>query len=382
MSLSAIIIYEIVYGIIYFGLLLSKSTFLQYFPHSSILVRLLFLIILFSGFFLPYYLKILHIQLKGKHYLIFVIFLLLSYILASRYYYSGVLKVKRFHSFLQVHPTEQKVQVPKPKDVFRILCLGGSTTEEGRLTNESYPDFLKELLRKKYPKKKIEVINAGKYFYNTQHSIIQYLFYLKELKPDLIIFFHGVNDLITSFTTPPYSSSPFRKDYGHFYGALARIVYPTKFEEFLLRFFYADLRKPELIPVSFSDWKSLYSFRRNLETFIEITQNEGIALILSNQAHCFSEKNTSRPDFLLFIRDFLIDKKHYADEKSWYEGINLFNQVTRETAEKFSIPFVDQAAVFKGRRNLFTDAFHMKIEGRKIKARLFFEKIVQTGLIK
>jgi lysophospholipase L1-like esterase len=381
MSPLAIFIYEILYAIIYFGLLFSKNTFLQYFPHPSIITRLFFLLVLLSGFFVPYYLKLLRIRLTAKHYLCIVLFFCLLYILASQYYYSGVLRVKKFHSFLQVPPNEQKVEVPKPPGMFRIICLGGSTTEEGGESGIAYPRILEELLQKEYPKRKIEVINAGKYFYSTQHAIIQYLFYLKELNPDLIIFFEGANDLITSFTLPPFSSSPFRKDYGHFYGALARVRYPKTFEKFLFQFFYADLLRPNPKPISFSDFKSQHSFHRNLETLIEITKCEGIHLILSNQAHCLSDKNDSDLNFLSFFRDFLVDQGHFADEKSWYEGMELFNRITKETAEKYSIPWIDQATIFKGKKEFFQDAFHLTRNGSELKARLFFEKIVQLKLL-
>lgn len=382
------VIYEIFYTIIYLGLLFSKSTFLQYFPDVSIITRALFLIVLFSGFFVPYYLKILRIKLTVTHYLTIEVFFCLLYILASWFYYSielthtrfGAERDRNFHSFLQLMPTKQKVEVPKPADVFRIVCLGGSTTE-GSLRSKYYPSSLNEMLSKKYPNRKIEVINAGKYFYNTQHSIIQYLFCLKDLDPDVIILLNIFNDLITSFTMPPFSSSPFRKDYGHFYGPLAYIRYPGTFERFLCKFFYADLLKPKLKPTSFSDFKSQHSFRRNLKTLIEITEREGIHLILSNQAHCFSNKNDSDPNFLATQRFFLVDNEHYADEKSWHQGMELFNRITKETAERFSIPFVDQAAAFKGKRELFRESIHMTPEGTKLKARLYFEKIVQLKIL-
>ena len=380
MSLMVIIVYEILYAIIFFGLLFSKSTFLSYFPHPSAVTRILFVLVLFSGFYIPLSLKLMRIRLTRNHYISFAFFLSLLYILSSQYYYSGVLRVKKFHSFLQVKPTEQHTEIPKPVDTFRILCLGGSTTEGS--VSYSYPDFLQEMLSKKYPERKIEVINAGKYFYSTQHAIIQYLFYLKELDPDLIIFFEGANDLMTSFTLPPFSSSPFRKDYGHFYGALANIAYPRKFEEFLSQFFYADLiKKPHPKPTSFSDFRSQYSFRRNLETLIELTRCAGIHLILSNQAYCISEKNDSDLHIVGYLMAFLVDNEHYADEKSWYNGMELFNTITKETAEIFSISFVDQVTPLKGRKDLFKDPFHVNQEGNELKARLFFEKIVQLGLL-
>ena len=380
MSPLATIVYEFFYVIIYFGLLFSKSTFLGYFPNPSIIVRFLFFIVLFSGFFVPYCLKTFRIRLTARHYISIALCFCLLYLFASQYYYSGVLRVKKFHSFLQVKPTEQHTEIPKPVDTFRILCLGGSTTEGS--VSYSYPDFLQEMLSKKYPERKIEVINAGKYFYSTQHAIIQYLFYLKELDPDLIIFFEGANDLMTSFTLPPFSSSPFRKDYGHFYGALANIAYPRKFEEFLSQFFYADLiKKPHPKPTSFSDFRSQYSFRRNLETLIELTRCAGIHLILSNQAYCISEKNDSDLHIVGYLMAFLVDNEHYADEKSWYNGMELFNNITKETAEIFSISFVDQVTPLKGRKDLFKDPFHVNLEGNELKARLFFEKIVQLGLL-
>jgi len=380
MSPLTIILYEIFYTIIYLGLLFSKSTFLKYFPDLSIITRILLLIILFSGFFIPYYLKLLRIRLTVTHYVSIVAFLCLMYMLSSWCYYSTELRERKFHSFLQIPPFEQKVEVAKPAGVFRILCLGGSTTE-GPAGRKGYADPLKEMLSTKYPRKRIEVINAGRFFYSTQHSIIQYLFYLKDLNPDLIIVFHGINDLITSFTMPPFSSSPFREDYGHFYGALANVRYPKTFEEFLAGFFYADLLAFEVKPASFSDFKSQNSFRRNVETIIEITKCEGIHLILSNQAHCFSERNDSEPSFLAFPKYYLIDSEHYADEKSWYEGMELFNRITEETAIKFSIPFVDQAAALRGRKEVFRDSVHMMHEGTELLARLFFEKVVQLKLL-
>jgi len=379
MSLLSVIIYEIFYTIIYLGLLFSKSTFLKYFPDLSIIIRILFLVILFSGFFIPYYLKLLRIRLTAKHYVSIVAFLCLIYVLASWYYYSIKLKDRKFHSFLQLMPSELKVEVPKPAGVFRILCLGGSTTEG--LERRGYANPLKRMLSQKYPKRKIEVINAGRFFYSTQHSIIQYLFYLKDIDPDLIILFHGINDLITSFTLPPFSSSPFRNDYGHFYGALAYVRYPKSFEEFLCKFFYADLLKPKLKPTSFSDFKSQHAFRRNLETIIEIAKCRGIHLILSNQAHCYSDSNDSDPGFLAFQRHFLVDSEHYADENSWYQGMELFNRITKETAEKFSVSFVDKAASFKGKRELFRESVHTTLEGTELKAHLFLEKIVQLKLL-
>lgn len=387
MSTRALVIYEILYTVIFFGLVCSQeTTILTYFPNASLAARIILLCFLFSGFFIPSYLKLLRIKFTIKHYVSLFILFLFLYIVASTYYYSielldsTELKERRYNTFFQVSPNEQNSEIPKPAGVFRILLLGGSTTR-GKGAR-GYADPLEEMLLRKYPRRKIEVVNAGKQFYNSQHSIMQYLFYVKDMDPDMIILFHGMNDLLPSFTMPPWSSSPFRKDYGHFTGILNLIrPYPETFEKFLYGFFYADLRKPTLKPVSFSDFRSLYSFRRNLETLIEITKYKGIHLILSNQAHCFSDKNETDIHYLGYPQWFPVDSEHYADEMSWHEGMTLFNRTTKEIAEKFSIPFVEQVSAFQGKKELFRDVLHMTDAGTELKARLFFDKIVELGLL-
>jgi len=54
-----LIVYKTIYAVIYCGLLFSKSTLLGYFPNPSLAGRGLFLVILFSGFFVPDYLYLL-----------------------------------------------------------------------------------------------------------------------------------------------------------------------------------------------------------------------------------------------------------------------------------------------------------------------------------
>jgi len=382
MSLIAIIIYEIVYSILYFGLLFSKTTLLTYCNNPSIPVKAVFLLLIFSGFFVPYIFTSLKVRLLKVHYLAFLALLCCLYAVGERYYYALQRSEKNFHSFLQVHPTDQNVAIPKPEGVYRIVCLGGSTTE-GHKSQTPYPQQLESMLHEKYPHNKIEVLNAGKYFYTTQHSIIQYLFYLKDLNPDLIIAFHAINYIFPSFLLPPFAAPPFRKDYGHYYGALAYVRFPVSFEQFLLGFFYADLRRVKVKPSSFSDLKSLPSFQRNLETMIEIAKCRNITLILSDQAHCFSKKNEGDPETLLITTDFLVDKEHYADEKSWHDAMDLFNKTTKDAAEKFSVPFVNQSQALNGEKEFFLpDAVHKTSEGNRLTARLFFDKIVALGLIK
>jgi len=93
---------------------------------------------------------------------------------------------KQFHPFLQSQPRIQKAAKPKPSGLYRIICLGGSTTE-GKV-NFSYPQELEKMLQTRFPQK-----NRGNQW---RPLFLQYpafnhpiSFYLKDLDPDLILFF-------------------------------------------------------------------------------------------------------------------------------------------------------------------------------------------------
>lgn len=379
MSAVAIIIYEFLYFLFYVGVLLSKSTWYKYIPNPSLSIKLIFFLFIFSGFFVPYFIRRLRIGLTRVHYLICLGIIAFLYCFFSSVYYTKTLRYGNFHSYTKNTPPELNVAIPKPLDVYRIICLGGSTTFLG---NPSYPEILHEMLKGKYPNKKIEVLNAGMEAFSTQDAIIQYLFYLKETDPDLIIFFEAINDIFPSFLQPPFSSEPFRTDYGHFYGLIGNIRYPKTFEKFLSEFFFYDLLNPKPKPTTFSDFKSLPSYRRNLETLIEITRCKNIKLILSNQAHCF-RYDTEKILFPSIQLNLLVDKNHFANTKSWFLAMELFNKTIREIAEKYNIPFVDQASILNNKPEMFYpyDTVHMTQEGLQIKAKLFYDKIIELKLL-
>jgi len=368
------LIYELFYGFIYFGVLLSKNTLLARGQNLSLAAQLLLLLVLTSGFFLPYLLNFFKIRLSPRRYLSLAVAALLLYVVGSAAYYANQRDEARFknlHPFLQAVPPALTAVSPKPPDVYRIICLGGSTTEC------EYPRLLEAMLAERYPHTTIEVLNGGRFFYSTEHSLIQFLFDLSELQPDLVLFFEAINDLVRSFTQPPYSSSPFRGDYGHFFGFLAHVRYPRTFEQFIADFLYADLRNRLPQPISFDDFKSRHAYRRNLELLAYAVRNSNAALIFANQAHCFD----ADVQFTKFPLAFLIDKGHCADGQSWFAGMEQFNAIMQTTAAKLDIPFVDQAGAYKDRKHLFVDGVHMTTEGNRLKAALFFDKIVELQLI-
>jgi len=80
-------------------------------------------------------------------------------------------------------------------DTFRIICMGGSTTFGFPLGyKDSYPYSLENELRRTYPNKNIEVINAGVFGYTSTNVRYQLEGEILQYEPDLIIVDVGVND--------------------------------------------------------------------------------------------------------------------------------------------------------------------------------------------
>ena len=105
----------------------------------------------------------------------------------------------------------RNVKIPKPKDLFRINCLGASTTQNYlQFNNEvySYPLELEKILKTK-SHKNIEVNNCGSGGYTSSDIFLKTLLQNLDTDPNVIIFYHAYND-IKSYLTPGYLS-----DYSH-----------------------------------------------------------------------------------------------------------------------------------------------------------------------
>ena len=89
--------------------------------------------------------------------------------------------------------------LPKGSSEFRILSLGESTTFGAKVSDgETYSAGLETFLTELVPAKPVKVINAGV----SAYSSFQSLKYLElrglRLEPDLVLFYHEVNDYLPS----------------------------------------------------------------------------------------------------------------------------------------------------------------------------------------
>ena len=97
---------------------------------------------------------------------------------------------------------DRDVSINKPEHLYRINCLGASTTgnyiSEGN-KNYSYPLELEKLLNE-LCSRKVEVNNFGLGGYNSADILVRFILEIVETNPDMIIVYHAHND-ISSYLT-------------------------------------------------------------------------------------------------------------------------------------------------------------------------------------
>ena len=99
-----------------------------------------------------------------------------------------------------------EITIPKPDEIYRVVALGGSTTYGLFLDlwQLAYPRQLQEALQRDYGYDQVELVNAGVPHYSTWESAVNMLLRIPDLEPDLIIIYHGINDVGVRLTDPEF----------------------------------------------------------------------------------------------------------------------------------------------------------------------------------
>ncbi len=335
--------------------------------------------------------------------------------------------IEYFHPYLQAQLVSDRelhvnslgfrgdeIAIKKPENTYRIVIVGGSTVLNREVSYEkNAARLLEKKLRVEYPDKRIEVINAGKDGYNSEHSIIQYLFNIKDLSPDLIIMWQGINDFYLSCTPSDNEYGTFKRDYSHAFGALMRMAidyfkpqplvsFKSVAWDIVVKNLRDNLYSDFVIPykekaftmlaekyrqggkeyTDVSEFPSLSTYSRNLNSFIHSVKADGVHLILGNQANLY-KNNVSVDEAKKLIFPNLVCRKNgkYYSMRSIKNGVEQFNNVTQKTAEENKVPFIDFDAILPKNLGYFMDSVHYTEKGNALIASTIFDYIKESHLI-
>lgn len=306
-----------------------------------------------------------------------IITLMVVYFGGHYYYYAT--QEHLFDPFLQMPPNKYEFSAEKDSSTLRVLCIGGSTTRNVRLdTMDRYPSVLNDILSKKFPNQKVEVLNAGMDWYTSKHSNINYTLYARDFRPDIAVVMHGINDLYRSFSPKSLAVGEYKNDYSHFYGPSISGAKPPTFESrvnYVIRKFWFT---PSVEPSSFdiSIFKSLEDFPKYMSNLVELLQNDGINVILVSQPYFYKTDMTPEEDRKLWMdRGMCILNGQYPNSETMALAMDAFNMKVASISTKYNATFVHgEPALPKDLEHFVDDVHYTKLGAKKL-AEAIAEKI-------
>jgi tetratricopeptide (TPR) repeat protein len=189
--------------------------------------------------------------------------------------------------------------VPKPKGMFRIFCLGGSTTigfPYGPVG--SFSTFLRDRLKAIFPRNQIEVINLGMTATNS-YTALDIVHDLMDYEPDLIIDYDGHNEFYGALGIASNESAGkvrlFTKLYLRLVHLRTFVLVRSIVRSASQLMFTEDpkkssgtlmerLSKGQYIPLGSPEYKQALSiFKDNVNELKQACESQSIPLILSTQ---------------------------------------------------------------------------------------------------
>ncbi len=294
-----------------------------------------------------------------------------------------------------------EIDMPKKKGRFRIVCLGGSTTYTTRVDDYqmSYPYLLEKYLKGR-GFEYVECINSGAGGWSSWESLINFELRVLDLQPDMIIIYHGINDIHPRFVWPPsayrgdnsgrrtpnnigvfmpriieYSTvlrtiminvgateshADIERTVGRssetYYGSLFRTqkaqgVYPTGF--------FKDISAQDMLNTN----KPVY-FERNIRNIISIAKTHDTHVLLSSFAYSS-----------LFIDQPRVSSQEYMATLAEH------NRILSDLARETGVQFFDFASAFPTHRDYYVDGRHVTEKGSQLKAELFGNYLIENKLI-
>ncbi len=301
-----------------------------------------------------------------------------------------------------------------PDHTYRILAIGGSTTECLYLDQEdAWPYLLQKKLNETMPGQNIWVGNAGMSGKTTRHHLAaMYFLPLEEMNIDAVILLVGVNDLTVMLSRNELYDSNFVPDHNSLENMVPETfiggnhpnpddpIYKQTGIWLLLRkikriatrenvqdeagYIYTTWREhrrnaTEIIDTMPDLSSALKEYKRNIHKLIDIAQEKSVRLIVMTQPTMWRSGLPQDLEDLLWlggIGEFQKESgKPYYSVEALENGMEAYNDSLLQVCRERHIECLDLASILKKNTSVFYDDAHFNNSGARKVADVLSEYI-------
>jgi len=263
------------------------------------------------------------------------------------------------------------IAIPKPRGVYRVLCLGDSCTAIGPV---AYPMVLQKRLEAASRRgRRFEVINAGVFSYTSLQGLRLFRDRLSGVRPDLVTIYYGWNDhylaagypdkMLWSRNAPtPLLIRLLR--HLRLYQLVERMVFAARMEK------VARMREERrLVRVAPED------YRRNIGAIVDLARKREARPLL------LTAPSNHRPGH---VPAFFVQNRLAESEEALIERHRRYNQIVREVAAQKKADLLDLEKIFQGKDGdalFLRDGVHPNARGRHLIGELLVKKMGEMGVL-
>ena len=283
--------------------------------------------------------------------------------------------------------------IPKDDATYRIFTLGGSTTYgEGILPEQAYPALLQEILHEEYGYTHVEVVNAGVNAYSSFDSLANLTYHVLDDEPDMLIIYHGVNDVRARLVDPQYySGANLQRGYWN-----PRILEQSLSPSVLLRFIRVQLGI-SFNPAKFENMLGADGILPRCG-FFEVTcpavDNRPAADILAENPPEYFERNLLNIEAIASANNVGVMYStwlYYPGEldlpnpmtlEHMQNAVDEQNALIRDTGSEMNIPVIDFASTDTlNSPEYWIDGMHMTAPGAILQAEFYAAYLIENELL-
>ena len=270
-----------------------------------------------------------------------------------------------------------EVEMPKPDGCIRVAFLGGSTTfcAEASALEQTWPHLVIDELSRRYPDSSFDYVNGGSGGFATQHSTTSFDHRVAPLAPDVVVIYHGTNDLTLDSRALASERGIYDPNVMESTGAGSVSLAWFLIQKNLR--FHRNASSDDRPKLEFDPRELSRDYRERLLELVAKARAQAPVVVLVTFSHRVRAEQS--PEEQLQASAMSRYYMPFMDVEGLLAGFEEYNRVVREVAQETGVLLVEGERSIPGDAVHFADSVHLTDAGSALQARRVIEALAADG---